>query len=77
MALNEILFMQLRLFRQFCVEQGLSTKDGESLWTECGVWDYIQDNYSYLHTNGDKYILSHITDDLCTMGKIKQPAGAQ
>jgi hypothetical protein len=72
LELNEILFMQLRLFHQFCTEQHLNAAAADAIWTECGVWAYIQDNYGYLHTNGDAHILSGITADLRAMGKLEQ-----
>lgn len=68
--INEILFMETRIFREFCNKHDLSSKDGNKLFSIHKIWNYIESCYDILHTNGDEYILNDIENQLRCQGAI-------
>ena len=67
-GINEVLFMEMRLFRQFRERFGQSASKTNELWNAYGIWNYIEDCYNTLHVSGDEYILSDITEILRSKG---------
>ena len=68
--INEILFMETRIFREFCQKYKLSAVRGNHLFNVYRVWNYIETCYDILHTSGDEYIL----EDISNMLKVKGAA---
>ena len=70
MMINEVLFMEVRLLRQFCEEHGLSMASANSLFDAHGIWHYIEECYDVLHMSGDEYILGDIDGILAAKGAV-------
>ena len=58
--MNEVLYMQIRLFRIICQRHGLSSRRGNELFEKYGIWDYIEDCYELFHVSGDESIANEI-----------------
>lgn len=58
--INEILYMQMRLFQQFCNQNNISSIKANQIFKDCSIWNYIEECYDTLHMNGDEYILNDI-----------------
>ena len=70
MAINEVLFMQIRLFRQFRERYAKSPKTANDLWDRFGIWSYIEDCYDIFHLMGDESILDDIADLMKLKGAV-------
>ncbi len=66
--LDEVLFMQMRLFRMYREQAGLSARACNRLFEDQGIWDFIADCYDYLHLEGDDAILADIEAKLANQG---------
>lgn len=66
--LDEILFFQTRIFRIFCTEAKISPIEGDKLFSEYGIWKYLEDAYDVLHLNGDEYALNDVMEILKAKG---------
>lgn len=58
--LDEVLYMQIRLFRMFQNRTGLSSKDANRVFDEGGVWDFIASCYDVLHLSSDEVALDDV-----------------
>ena len=58
--IDEVLYMQVRLFRMFCERAGLTARQGNDVFNRGGVWDFISDCYGYLHLSGDEAALTDV-----------------
>lgn len=58
--LNEVLFMEARLFSEYLRRFKMKPKDANRVFEKYGIWKYIEDCYDILHMNGDEYILNDI-----------------
>ena len=58
--INEVLYMQNRLFRMFCEQTGINAADADKLFNELSIWSYIEDCYDVLHLGGDQQALDDI-----------------
>lgn len=52
--LDEVLYMQVRLFRMFQERTGLTSHAANRVFTDGGVWDFIASCYDILHLSGDE-----------------------
>lgn len=66
--INEILYMETRVFHQFCEKYKVSYSVANKLFKDCLIWKYIEECYGMLHLNGDDYILNDISQILSTKG---------
>ncbi len=66
--IDEILFMETRLLRQFGEKFHIDHLKTNELFTKYHVWEYIERCYDYFHTCGDDYILDDITEVLQAKG---------
>lgn len=66
--LDEILFMQMRLFRMYREQTGLSAQACNMLFEQQGIWNFIANCYDYLHLEGDEAILADIKVKLASQG---------
>ena len=63
--LNEVLFMQTRLFSMFCQRHpNVTAIEMDRIFKENGIWDFIEQGYEGLHTEGDEAIYEEISDIL-------------
>ncbi len=63
--LDEVLFMQTRLFSMFCKRHpAISSVEMDRIFTDNGIWDFIEQGYDGLHTEGDEAIYDEIIDIL-------------
>lgn len=67
--LDEVLFMEARLFRMFWQEHGLTPLQALSLFETHNVWDFIEDCYDSLHTSSDDCALADINQLLANQGE--------
>ena len=58
--INEVLYMEIRLIREFCKRHLVSMGVANKIFKENQIWSYIEDCYESLHTSGDEYILDDI-----------------
>ena len=66
--ISEVLYMQIRLFQQFCERNKMSSVAANKLFKECAIWKYIEDCYDTLHMSGDEYILGDIQQIIAAKG---------
>ena len=63
--LDEVLFMQTRLFSLFCQRHPtISSIEMDKIFADNGIWDFIEKGYDGLHTEGDEAIYEEIMDIL-------------
>ena len=68
--INEVLFMETRIFRAFCSKHNITAENGNMIFNLHKIWSYIEACYDMLHTNGDEYILDDIENQLRSQGAI-------
>ena len=68
--INEILFMETRIFREFCRKNDVSAEKGNAIFNEHRIWHYIESCYDMLHMNGDEYIVNDIENILKKQGAL-------
>ena len=66
--IDEVLFMETRVFRAFCERMKLSAKDANELFRSFQIWDFIESCYDSLHLNGDECVLDDIQKILVNKG---------
>ncbi|MCR4721915.1 MAG: DUF3791 domain-containing protein [Lachnospiraceae bacterium] len=49
--INEVLFMEARIFSDYCNLKHLSATKANAIFNKCGIWDYIEACYDTLHMN--------------------------
>ena len=58
--LNEILFMETRLFSLFCERTKIEPQKADNMFKNYGIWDYIENCYDSLHLDGDETVYNDI-----------------
>jgi len=58
--IDEVLYMQVRLFRMFRERTGLSSRAANRAFVDGGVWDFISGCYDVLHLSGDDAALEDV-----------------
>ena len=66
--LNEIIFFETRVFREFCEQVKLSPTEANKLFDKYGIWQYIEDTYDMLHLNSDECTIEDILEILKVNG---------
>ena len=66
--IDEVLFMELRVFREFCSRFGYTSKKANSIFNAHKIWQYIESCYDLFHTCGDEYVLNDIVSVLQRAG---------
>ena len=66
--IDETLFMETRLLRQFAERFHIDHLKTNALFNQYKIWDYIERCYDYFHTCGDDYIIDDITEVLRAKG---------
>lgn len=68
--INEVLFMETRIFREFCRRNNVNAENGNGIFNTHQIWHYIESCYDTLHMNGDDYILNDIENILKSRGVV-------
>ncbi len=58
--INEVLYMEARIFSEFCRRKKIPAKEANRVFNMCHIWDYIESCYSTLHMNGDDSVLDDV-----------------
>lgn len=66
--INEILYMETRVFRAFCHRMKMTAKKANELFNTYNIWSYIEECYDTLHLSGDECVLDDIEQILATRG---------
>ena len=66
--LDEVLFMEARLFRMFWQKHGLAPRQALDLFETYNVWEFIESCYDSLHTSSDACALADIDQLLANQG---------
>jgi hypothetical protein len=68
MAVNEVLDMQIRVFRKFQMRHHLKPKDALRIFEANDILGFISECYELLHVSGDEYVLNDIDAILAKQG---------
>ena len=68
--LDEVLYMEVRVFREFIRRFGLKAAEAYRLFEENDIWGYIESCYDVLHMSGDECVLEDIQKILNRKGAI-------
>lgn len=68
--LDEVIYMQVRLFRMFREKFKLTTRETNRIFSEQGIWNFIEECYESLHVEGDGAVLSEIEKKLVYQGIV-------
>lgn len=66
--LDEVLYLQARIFRMFIERTGLTSKDANHVFNQNGIWTFLSQCYDYLHLEGDELVLGDVMKRLEHMG---------
>ena len=58
--IDEVLYMETRIFREFCEKMKITAKKANELFNNFKIWDYIESCYDMLHLSGDECVLNDI-----------------
>lgn len=68
MAVNEILDMQVRIFRKFQMRHHMEPKDALRIFETNDILSFISECYELLHVSGDECVLDDIDTILANQG---------
>ena len=57
---NEVLYMETRIFSEFCERKKIKAKEANRIFNTYKIWDYIENCYDMLHINGDENVLNDV-----------------
>ena len=58
--IDEILYMETRVFSDFCKRKNISAREANRLFNLCDIWNYIETCYDSLHLSGDDSVLDDV-----------------
>ena len=67
---DEVLFMEIRVFREFLNRFKMKVKDAYDLFDANDIWGYIESCYDVLHMSGDECVLDDIQQILRKNGVL-------
>lgn len=70
MPLDEILYMEVRIFREFLERFKMKATEAYSLFEDNDIWSYIESCYDVLQMNGDKCVLDDVQRILSRNGAM-------
>ena len=70
MLLDEVLYMEVRVFREFLKRFRMKAADAYVLFDKNGIWNYIESCYDVLHMSGDELVLNDIQQILQRNGAM-------
>ena len=68
--IDEVLFMEVRVFRKFLRRFQMKAKDAYELFDAYDIWGYIEECYDILHMSGDECVLDDIQQILRKNGVL-------
>lgn len=71
MLLDEVLYMEIRVFREFLNRFRMKAADAYALFDKNDIWNYIESCYDVLHMSGDELVLNDIQLILQKNGELK------
>ena len=71
MLLDEVIYMEVRVFREFINRFKMKASDAYSLFEKNDIWGYIESCYHVLHMNGDEAVVNDILHILSRNGAIQ------
>lgn len=60
MLLDEVLYMEVRVFREFLKRSQMKPAEAYDLFERNDIWHYIESCYDVLHMAGDECVLNDI-----------------
>ena len=60
MLLDEVIYMEVRVFREFLNRFKMKAADAYHLFEENDIWGYIESCYEVLHMGADETVLNDI-----------------
>ena len=60
MLLDEVIYMEVRVFREFLDRFKMKAVDAYHLFEENDIWGYIESCYEVLHMSGDEVALHDV-----------------
>ena len=70
MLLDEVIYMEVRIFREFLDRFKMKASEAYSLFERNDIWGYIESCYDILHMNGDEYVLNDVQQILIKNGAL-------
>ena len=58
--IDEVLYMQERIFRMFCEQTSIDPQVANRLFLQAGVWRYIAECFDILHLGGDELVYEDV-----------------
>ena len=58
--IDEVLYMEIRVFSQYCEKMHMEPRDANRLFNLYHIWDYIESCYDNLHLSGDDCVIEDI-----------------
>ena len=58
--IDEVLYMQVRIFRMFCEQTSIGPQVANRLFLQAGVWRYIAECFDILHLGGDELVYEDV-----------------
>ena len=66
--IDEVLYMQVRIFRMFCERTSIDPRVANRLFLQAGAWRYIAECFDILHLGGDELIYEDVLSMLRRQG---------
>ena len=70
MNINEVIFMQVRILRLFCIRYGISVNKMHKIFSENGIYTLISDGYPGYHCGGDEIVYEDVKGILTERGVL-------
>ena len=58
--IDEVLFMETRIFSEYCKKMNMPPKEVNRLFNLFRIWEYIESCYDTLHLNGDECVIDDV-----------------
>ncbi len=71
MLLDEVLYMEVRIFREFLQRFKMKASDAYRVFEENEIWSYIESCYDTLHMSGDECVMDDIQRILKRNGALE------
>ena len=70
MSVNEVLDMQIRVFRKFQLRHHLTPKETLRVFESCDILGFISECFELLHVSGDECVLDDVDRILANRGVL-------
>lgn len=68
--INEILYMETRIFSEFYKRKSISAREANKLFNMYDIWGFIESCYDYLHLGSDELVLEDIQKIMNNQGAL-------